>query len=147
MVAAGLVGMALPGSLLLLKICILFLDLAAVALTAPPMRWYPTSVIKTKGANLSLLGVFAIGALGMPLILGILEKAWGLKDPFYGGGHCCTYFCNHSFCKIPARKNTGGMHTGQMFRLMGDRVLLLIAFFFSFKAALKPWYITGSRPI
>ena len=139
MVAAGLVGMALPGSLLLLKICIFIFGFGGGCINGATNALVSDISDKNKGANLSLLGVFfAIGALGMPLILGILREGLGFeKILFMVAAIAALIFAIILFVRFPPAKNTGGMHSGQMFRLMGDRVLLLIAFFLFFQSSLE----------
>ena len=77
---AGFEGIAYAPSTNLLKICIFLFGIGGGAINGSTNALVADISDKDKGANLSLLGVFfGIGALGMPLISGILEKHLVLK--------------------------------------------------------------------
>src|SRR5690606_27800228 len=70
----GFEGIAYSPSHLILQISIFLFGLGGGAINGATSALVSDISEKDKGANLSLLGVFfAIGALGMPFILGILK--------------------------------------------------------------------------
>jgi MFS family permease len=94
---------------------------------------------KEKGANLSLLGVFfAIGALGMPFILGFLENKfrYELIVSIIGAA---TFVMGivYLLVKFPPPKHAGGLPVKKSLLLLKDGLLLLIAFFLFFQSALE----------
>ena len=73
---AGFEGLALTGTTGLLVISVLMIGLGGGAINGATNAVVADISTTGKGADLSLLGVFfGIGALGMPLLLSILEKS------------------------------------------------------------------------
>jgi len=73
--ALALEGLAFTHSLPLLYTCIFFTGFSGGIINGGGSALVADISDKNKGANLSLLGVFfGIGALGMPLLLGVLSK-------------------------------------------------------------------------
>jgi MFS transporter, FHS family, glucose/mannose:H+ symporter len=105
-----------------------------------------------KGANLSLLGVFfGIGALGMPLVLGILRDVFSFEVIVAAVGFI-SFAASFLFILIryPLPKQGGGVPLQEVRALFKDPVLLLIAFFLffqsSFEGIINNWttsYLTG----
>jgi fucose permease len=74
---AGFEGIAYASSLSVLKICIFIFGLGGGVVNGATNAVVADISDVNKGANLSLLGVFfGVGALGMPLILGLLSKTF-----------------------------------------------------------------------
>ena len=74
--AAGFEGIAFTSSAGLLKVCIFLVGLTGGAINGATNALVSDISDYDKTANISLLGVFfGIGALGMPLILGILGES------------------------------------------------------------------------
>ena len=107
-----------------------------------------------KGASLSVLGVFfGIGALGMPLVIGVLEKivSYELIVAIIGG--LCFALCVFYLCiGFPVAKLGSGFPVAEVVRLLKDPVLILIAFFLfcqsSLEALINNWtttYLTGVK--
>ena len=77
LIFAGFQGIAHASSLSVLKLCIYLFGFGGGAINGATNAVVADISEKNKGANLSLLGVFfAIGALGMPSILGLLETKY-----------------------------------------------------------------------
>lgn len=101
-----------------------------------------------KGANLSLLGVFfAVGALGMPFVLGALEARFSFEEivsvigyiPLLAGGLFL-------FTRFPAPKQVQGIPLVKGVSLLKEAVLISIGFFLfclsSFEAIINNWTTT-----
>ena len=72
---AGFQGIAHASSLQLLKICIFIFGIGGGAINGAANAAVSDVSFEDKRSNLSLLGVFfAIGALGMPFVLGLLKN-------------------------------------------------------------------------
>ena len=73
--AIALVGLIYTGSFVILQVCIFVTGFAGGILNGGANALVSDISKEDKGANLSLLGVFfGIGALGTPLLLGLLSK-------------------------------------------------------------------------
>lgn len=89
-----------------------------------------------KGANLSLLGAFfGVGALGMPLILGILSKRFEYPYILSSVGFlmliAAAYFI---ILKFPVPKHHQGFPVIEGIKLLGQPALLLTSFFLFFQS-------------
>jgi FHS family glucose/mannose:H+ symporter-like MFS transporter len=94
---------------------------------------------KDKGARLSLLGVFfGIGALGMPLVLGIM-KYWYTFEAILTVVGIITLIIGIFFLFItfPAPKQSQGFPLSHSLKLFRDDVLILIAFFLFFQSSFE----------
>jgi FHS family glucose/mannose:H+ symporter-like MFS transporter len=101
-----------------------------------------------KGARLSLLGVFfGIGALGMPLVLGIM-KYWFRFETILAAVGILTIIAGlfFLFIKYPPPKQSRDFPLNQTLKLFRDGTLILIAFFLffqsSFEGILNNWTTT-----
>jgi len=75
----GFQGIAYSSSMIILKICVFLFGFGGGAINGATNAVVSDISQSNKGANLSLLGIFyAIGALGMPFILGALENRFSL---------------------------------------------------------------------
>jgi MFS transporter, FHS family, glucose/mannose:H+ symporter len=101
-----------------------------------------------RGANLSLLGVFyGLGALGMPLVTGILEKNFGYEVILAAIGSLAlvagVFFM---IIKFPPPKQIQGIPLAKSFLLLKDSVLILIGFFLflqsGFEGIMNNWITT-----
>jgi len=101
-----------------------------------------------KGAKLSLLGFFfGAGALGMPLLLGVLKPWLGFElILFIIGGLTLATGILYLFIKFPDPKQPFGFPLGSGLGLLKDPVLLAIAFFLflqsSFEGLFNNWTTT-----
>jgi MFS family permease len=135
----GFEGIAYAPSHLILKICVFLFGLGGGAINGATSALVSDISEKEKGANLSLLGVFyAIGALGMPFILGFLENSFSYEIivSIIGGA---TFIVGifYLLIKFPPPKHAGGFPVKESMSLLKDSVLLFIAFFLFFHSAFE----------
>lgn len=92
-----------------------------------------------KGANLSMLGVFfGIGALGMPLLLGVLSKYY--RYPVIISGvviFMVTTIIYLLLIRFPIPKQTKGFPVKDGIKLLKDIPLLLTGFFLFFQSGIE----------
>jgi fucose permease len=136
---AGFQGIAKLSSFSLLQICILVFGIAGGIINGATNAVVSDISKGSKGANLSLLGVFfGIGALGMPFVLGALKNnfspysvvefvAWLtlVAGLFYG------------FIKFPPSKKAAGFSQTKASKLFKENYLWLIAFFLFFEGSIE----------
>lgn len=94
---------------------------------------------KDKGARLSLLGVFfGIGALGMPLFLGIM-KHWLNFEVIMASVGIITMITGffYLFIKFPPAKQAISLPLKDSLKLFRDGTLVLIAFFLFFQSSFE----------
>ncbi len=94
---------------------------------------------KEKSANISLLGVFyGLGALGMPLVLGILKGRVSFEIIVSGVG-IITFLAGLFFMVItfPPPKQGRGAPFASSLKLVKDKVLLTIALFLCFQSGFE----------
>lgn len=147
-IAVGFQGIAYSPSLGLLKACIFIFGLAGGAINGATNAVVADISKKNKGANLSLLGVFfAVGALGMPFILGALEKQFSFSRIVSFVGYIplgVALLC--LFTKFPSPKQTQGIPLSKGLSLLKEYVLIVIGFFLfclsSFEAIINNWTTT-----
>lgn len=141
----GFQGIAYAGSLELLKLCVFLFGFGGGAINGATNAVVSDISEHNKGANLSLLGVFfGIGALGMPFVLGALEKQFSFQQlvSFVGFLPLAAALL-FLFTPFPPPKQTQAIGAAKVWSLMKDRVLLLIAFFLfcqsSFEGIINNW--------
>lgn len=135
----GFEGIAYSGSLFLLKVCIFFFGIGGGAINGSTNALISDLSDKDKGANLSLLGAFfGIGALGMPLISGILRDRLSFETILTAVG-ILTFASGIVFLliKYPLPKQVQGFPLKQGLKLIRDNVLLVIAFFLFFQSGFE----------
>jgi FHS family glucose/mannose:H+ symporter-like MFS transporter len=145
---AGFQGIAFASSLHVLKISIFLFGVGGGAINGATNAVVADISLTHKGANLSLLGVFfAIGALGMPFVLGSLETRFSFEGivsvigyiPLAVAGLCLI-------TKFPAPKQAQGVPFSKGATLLKEPVLILIGFFLfflsSFEAIINNWTTT-----
>ncbi len=136
---AGFEGIAFAPSTSILKIFIFLFGIGGGAINGSTNSLVADLSDKDKGADLSLLGVsFGIGALGMPLISGILDKYYGFEAilSFVGFMTLGTGFI-FLLIKFPPPKQAQGFPLTQGIKLIKDKVLLLIALFLFFQSGFE----------
>lgn len=137
---AGFLGIAFSSSVALLKTCVFLFGLGGGAINgATSALMSDISSDKDKGANLSILGVFfAIGALGMPFLLAILEShiryitilnIVGIATGIVGVAFL--------FIKFPEPKAQEGISLKKSLDLLKEPFLLLVSFFLFFQSAFE----------
>ncbi|WP_199727505.1 MFS transporter [Hanamia caeni] len=135
----GFEGIAYAPSHFALNICIFLFGLGGGAINGATSALVSDISDKEKGANLSLLGVFfAIGALGMPFILGFLQNKFNYESTVSIIG-AATFLMGiiYLLVKFPPPKHAGGLPVKKSLLLLKDDLLLLIAFFLFFQSALE----------
>ncbi|HWR75367.1 MAG TPA: MFS transporter [Bacteroidales bacterium] len=136
---AGFEGLALTGTTGLLVISVLMIGLGGGAINGATNAVVADISTTGKGANLSLLGVFfGIGALGMPLLLSILEKSVDFEVIISATGFLALAAALIFFLVVfPPAKQSGGISMKMINGLISDSVILLIAFFLFFQSAFE----------
>lgn len=135
----GFEGIAYSPSLLVLQISIFLFGLGGGAINGATSALVSDISEKDKGANLSLLGVFfAIGALGMPFIIGVLKGMFTYQDILSIVG-IATFLVAVFYISIrfPPAKQAAGLPLSRSFYLLKDKTLLVIGFFLFFQSAFE----------
>jgi fucose permease len=142
---AGIEGIAFAGSMSVLKLSIFIFGLGGGAINGATNAVVADTSKKEKGANLSLLGIFfGVGSLGMPLLIGLLKGHLAF-DSILGlvGIFAFVVALFFLLIKFPEPKQKQGFPLKQGISLIGDKILLLIAFFLffqsSFEAIINNW--------
>jgi MFS transporter, FHS family, glucose/mannose:H+ symporter len=152
----GFQGIAYAHSIALLKICVFLFGLGGGAVNGSANAVVSDISEKNKGANLSLLGVFfAVGALGMPFVLGILEKQFSFEVIVAGIGYVALFSTVlFSVTRFPQAKQARGISLREIGKLLKDSLLLVVGFFLvcqsSFEAIINNWtttYLLNKLPI
>jgi len=138
-ICAGFVSMANVKSINLLRVVVFFFGAGAGAINGATNAIVSDLSTKEKGANLSLLGVcFTIGALGMPLVLGLLRNVFSFEKILIAvallTAATAIFYLLISF---PPPKHTEGISTKEVKGLLSDTMLLLISFFLFFQSSLE----------
>ena len=135
----GLEGLAFTNSLTVLYICIFITGLGGGIVNGGTNALVADISGDYKDANLSLLGVFfGIGALGMPLLLGILSANY--QYPVIISGVCAfmlvtvVYFVT---IKFPVPKQSQGFPVAEGIKLLREPALLLTGFFLFFQSGVE----------
>ena len=92
-----------------------------------------------KGANLSLLGVFfAIGALGIPLILGLLQNRVSPETVLtFTAALGFIVLVVALFQRFPPGKPSGGISAHHVLQMLRSPLILLVAFFLFFQSSME----------
>lgn len=153
---AGFQGIAYAPSLTLLKLCIFLFGCGGGAINGAANAVVADISATRKGANLSLLGVFfAVGALGMPFVLGALDARFSFEEIVSAVGYIpLAAGVLYLFARFPAPKQRQGIPLVQGFSLLREAALISIGFFLfcisSFEAIINNWtttYLLRALPI
>ena len=145
---AGFQGIAYASSLSLLKLCVFLFGFVSGTINGASNAVVSDISENNKGANLSFLGVFfAIGALGMPFILGMLQKQFSFSAIVSGVSYLALLgTVLFSFTSFPVAKQVHGVPLKEIGRLLTDNFLLLVGFFLfcqsSFENVINNWTTT-----
>lgn len=145
---AGFQGIAHLSSFGLLNIAIFLFGLGGGALNGATNAVVSDISTENKAANLSLLGVFfAIGALGMPVVLGALEDRFAFDQILSAVGFLALLATiSFSLIRFPPPKQAQGIPFAKGLGLLKDKILLLIAFFLfcqsSYEGIINNWTTT-----
>src|SRR5688572_25596574 len=152
----GFEGIAYADSLVMLTASVFLFGLGGGVLNGASNAVVSDISESDKGANLSFLGVFfALGALGMPFILGILEKKFPFDTIVAGVGFVALLgVALFSATRFPVAKRAHGISAKEVRNLLNDNFLLLVGFFLlcqsSFEAIINNWtttYLLNKIPI
>ena len=145
LMCVGFEGIAYTRDLTLLKLSVFFFGLGGGAINGATNAVVSDISATYKGAQLSMLGVsFGIGALGMPMVVGLLRNQMS-SDNILGlvGLFAVAVAVFFATTKFPEPKQRQGFPIRQSFALVKDNLLLLIAFFLfcqsSFEAIINNW--------
>ena len=139
LLAAGFEGVAFTSSSSLLKVFIFIVGLTGGVINGATNALVSDISEYDKTANISLLGVFfGIGALGMPLILGILGEHLRFEKTVAAVG-ILSFITGIIFAviKLPPPKMAQDIQVKNLMDLLKDKVLLLIAFFLFFQSSFE----------
>jgi FHS family glucose/mannose:H+ symporter-like MFS transporter len=132
-------GLIFTNSFFILQICILSIGVAGGILNGGGNALVADITKEDKGANLSLLGVFfGIGALGMPLLLGILSKHFRYPSIISGIGLFMLIGAVYLFLiPFPKPKQEQGFPLKAGIKLLKEPALLLTSFFLFFESGVE----------
>lgn len=137
--ALSLEGLAFTNSLSLLYPCIFFIGFGGGIINGGTSALVVDISTENKGASLSVLGIFfGIGALGMPLLLGILSKHFHYTTTLAAVGAFmflpAIYFL---FILFPTPKQAQGFPLKEGMKLLKQPALLLTGFFLFFQSGVE----------
>ena len=120
-------------------VCIFFIGFGGGIINGGTNALVADISTENKGANLSLLGVFfGIGALGMPLLLGILSKHFDYTTILSAVGFFMflpvIYFL---LIRFPTPKQAQGFPLKEGIKLLKQPALLLTGFFLFFQSGVE----------
>ena len=136
---AGFEGLAFTRSAGLLKLFILLIGIGGGAINGATNALVSDISDKEKGANISLLGVFyGLGALGMPLVLGLLKNRISFELIVSMVG-VITFLSGIFYLVInfPPPKQARGVPLTRSLELVKDKVLITIALFLCFQSGFE----------
>ncbi len=136
---AGFEGIAYAPSQNLIRIFVLLVGFSGGIVNGATNAVVSDISDKDKGANLSLLGVFfGIGALCMPLVLGLLKNLFNFEVIVASIG-LITLAAGilFLFIKFPPPKQNQRFPLAHNLKLLKDNVLIMIAFFLFFQSSFE----------
>ena len=145
---AGFEGLAYSGSTGILKVFIFMIGTGGGAINGATSALVADISDTDKGADLSLLGAFfGFGALGIPLLMGVLRNTFKFETIIASVGFLALlsglFFLVISY---PPPKQAHGFPLKGLSSLVKDKVLILIAFFLflqsSFEGIINNWTTT-----
>ena len=137
--AIALVGLISTGSFMILRMCIFGTGFAGGILNGGANALVSDISKEDKGANLSLLGVFfGIGALGTPLLLGLLSKHYEYPTIISGVALFMLLAAIYIFLiPFPAPKQAQEFPLRSGIKLLKEPLLLLTGFFLFFESGIE----------
>ncbi len=137
--AAGFFGLAYTSSEFMLKVFILLIGLGGGSINGATSALVSDISETGKGANISLLGVFyGMGALGMPLVLGLVRNTLDFEIIVASVGILTVITAIfYLVIKFPPPKLSKSAPFSQTIDLAKDKGLLLIAFFLFFQSGFE----------
>jgi fucose permease len=139
MLFVGFEGLAFAPSVSIIKIFVFLAGFSGGAINGATNALMADISENNKGANLSLLGVFfGIGALGMPLALGLLKEIFRFETIVASVGLLSLITgIFYLVIKFPPPKQSHGYHVSNILIILKDRFILLIAFFLFFQSSFE----------
>ncbi len=139
MIASGLTAIAMLQDLSLLKPAIFLFGFGGGCVNGATNALVADISEKHKGANLSILGVFfAIGALGIPLVLGLLKGSVEFDTILLGTAFLSLLVLIAAlFVKFPPGKKAEGIEWGHISAMLKSPLLILVAFFLFFQSSME----------
>ncbi|MCU0457616.1 MAG: MFS transporter [Bacteroidales bacterium] len=136
---AGFEGLAFTGTIWMLTLSVFLIGLGGGAINGATNAVVADISTNGKGADLSILGVFfGIGALGMPLLLSLLEETVRFEAIVAAtGGLVLVAAVLFTAVRFPAAKQAEGISLKQITCMLRDGTLLMIAFFLFFQSAFE----------
>jgi MFS family permease len=135
----SMLGLAFTHTLAVLYLCIFLAGFGGGIINGGTNALVADISAENKGANLSLLGVsFGIGALGMPLLLGVLSKHYPYTTILAAVGFfmllpVAWFF----FVLFPKPKQAQGFPLREGVKLLKEPALLLTGFFLFFQSGIE----------
>jgi FHS family glucose/mannose:H+ symporter-like MFS transporter len=135
----GFEGIAFSASKSLITVYVFMIGCSGGAINGATNALVSDISGKNKGAMLSLLGVFfGIGALGMPMVLGILKNRYTFEVILASVGILTAITgLVYLFLKFPPPKQSQGFPLSRSLKLFKDDVLILIALFLFFQSSFE----------
>ncbi len=137
--AIVLVGLISTESFVILRVCVFVTGFAGGILNGAANALVSDISKEDKGANLSLLGVFfGIGALGTPLLLGLLSKYYEYPSIISGVAICMLLAVIYIFLipfPVPKQAKEFPLRSGM--KLLKEPALLLTGFFLFFESGIE----------
>ena len=130
LVFAGIEGIALTGNLMVLRISIVFIGVGGGAINGGANALVADTAEGDRGARLSLLGVFfGIGALGVPILLGMLIHVLSYdKILFWIGISVLLPLILYLVMDFPPPKHPQGFPIREATKLLKNPWIILIGF-------------------
>ena len=139
LIAAGLCGIAALQSVFWLKYAVFVFGLGGGSINGATNALVADISHTHKSANLSLLGVFfAVGALGVPLLLGLLGEKTGFELILFSTallsvmGAVAMYRVNY-----PPPKDFSTIPASAILKTLNSRLILLVAVFLFFQSSIE----------
>jgi MFS family permease len=139
LVLGGFEGIAFADSIFMLQLSIFLIGFGGGVINGGTNALVSDISSEYKGANLSLLGVFfGIGALGMPVILGLLSNYFEYNILLSLVGIAIIFpMLFFLTIKFPEPKQQQGLPLRKSLEFIKDKMLLLIAMFLFFQSAVE----------
>jgi fucose permease len=135
----GFEGIAFARTLLCVQICVFMIGFGGGVLNGGTNALVADISTGARGADLSILGVFfGIGALGMPLVLGLLEKHFTQQAIISGlGVLMCVPIIYFVAVKFPSPKQPQGLPLKQGLSMVKNSTFMLMAMMLFFQSGLE----------
>jgi FHS family glucose/mannose:H+ symporter-like MFS transporter len=137
--AVALEGLAFTRSVTVLYFCIFFIGFGGGIINGGTSALVADISPDNKGASLSLLGVFfGIGAVGMPLLLGVMSRSFHFTTILAGVGvGMFLPVLLFIFITFPAPKQQQGFPLAEGVKLIKQPALLLTGLFLAFQSGVE----------